>query len=178
MVAGDKVTGSKRRKLILSMLKKSNDPLSGKKLAENMGVSRQVIVQDVSLLKAKGEPIIATARGYILFKEGNDASGFTRVIAVSHGLEDTVSELYTLVDHGVTIKNVMVEHPIYGDLTGSLMIKNRHEVDEFVKDLKKSGAALLSDLTNGVHLHTIEAATEEQLKKACAQLEELGILLK
>ncbi|WP_188455189.1 transcription repressor NadR [Virgibacillus oceani] len=173
----NKVFGEERRQLILSWLMEGSDPLSGKILAERTNVSRQVIVQDVSLLKAKGEPIIATSRGYVYFKENNNSSKFTRIIAVCHLAEETADELYTLVDHGVTVQNVMVEHPIYGDITGSLMVKNRRDVDAFLNELKKTQASLLSELTEGVHLHTIEADTEKQLDEACDALYLAGYLL-
>ncbi|WP_099157619.1 transcription repressor NadR [Virgibacillus ndiopensis] len=172
-----KVLGEERRQLILSWLKESSEPLSGKILAERTNVSRQVIVQDVSLLKAKSEPIIATSRGYVYFKENNEIPKFTRIIAVCHRAEETADELYTLVDHGVTVQNVMVEHPIYGDITGSLMVKNRRDVDAFLDELKKTQAALLSELTEGVHLHTIEADTQKQLDEACGVLKSAGYLL-
>ncbi|WP_174612842.1 transcription repressor NadR [Virgibacillus ihumii] len=172
-----KILGEKRRNLILTWLKENTKPLSGTVLAKKTNVSRQVIVQDVSLLKAKGEPIIATARGYVYAAENNQSAKCTRIIAVNHRLEDTGLELNTLVDHGITVKNVMVEHPIYGDLTGSLMIKSRMDVDAFLHELKQTEASLLSKLTDGVHLHTIEADTEEQLDKACQVLRNEGILL-
>lgn len=172
-----KMLGKKRRQLILAWLKGSVDPLTGKILAEKTKVSRQVIVQDVSLLKAKGEPIIATSRGYIFFQESDKDSKFSMVIAVSHQSEDTADELYTLVDHGVTVKNVMVEHPIYGDITGSLMLKNRRDVDAFLGELKQTKAALLSHLTEGVHLHTVEADTQKQLDEVLVALKMAGYLL-
>ncbi|GAA0593483.1 transcription repressor NadR [Virgibacillus siamensis] len=177
MSEGTKILGEKRRDLILTWLKETTKPLSGTVLAKKTNVSRQVIVQDVSLLKAKGEPIMATARGYVYITENGQSAKCTRIIAVNHRLEKTGIELNTLVDHGITVKNVMVEHPIYGDLTGSLMIKSRIDVDAFLHELKQTEASLLSKLTDGVHLHTIEADTEDQLDKACAVLQTEGILL-
>ncbi|MEN1970219.1 transcription repressor NadR [Lentibacillus sp. N15] len=173
----NKVFGEERRQLILSWLKESDQPLSGKLLATKTNVSRQVIVQDVSLLKAAGEPIVATSRGYVYFQESANTKSCATVIAVCHQEVDTANELYTLVDYGVTVKNVMVEHPIYGDLTGSLMLKNRRDVDVFIRELKTKEASLLSELTGGVHLHTIEAETEQQLREAKAALRTAGYLL-
>ncbi|WP_047980425.1 transcription repressor NadR [Ornithinibacillus contaminans] len=172
-----KLFGEKRREMILAWLKSEGEPITGKELSERTHVSRQVIVQDISLLKATGEPIIATARGYVYFKENHANKKSTRVIVVSHSSEQTADELYRLVDHGVTVQNVMVEHPIYGDITGSLMLKNRKEVDVFLAELKKTGASLLSKLTEGVHLHTIEADSDEVLNEACDALREAGYLL-
>ncbi|GGK01888.1 transcriptional regulator [Lentibacillus kapialis] len=177
MAEHGKVLGEKRRSLILGWLKESDEPRSGTILAQKMNVSRQAIVQDISLLKAKGEPIIATSRGYVYYVDSGESSKFSRVIAVSHTLEETATELYTLVDHGVSVRNVMVEHPIYGDMTGSLMIKSRLDADTFLSELNESGASLLSRLTAGIHLHTIEADTENQLDKASQALKNKGILL-
>ncbi|WP_164670037.1 transcription repressor NadR [Virgibacillus doumboii] len=174
---GKKVPGEKRRNLILSLLKGSSEPVTGNTLAEYMNVSRQVIVQDVSLLKAKGIPIIATSRGYVFFLENKTASYLTKVIAVCHQSEETKDELYTLVDHGVSVRDVMVEHPVYGDITGPLMLKNRRDVEAFLDEMKQTEAALLSQLTDGVHLHTIEAETQQQLDEACEVLRMKGILL-
>jgi len=173
----NKILGEKRRSLILSWLKEESDPITGKELSTRTNVSRQVIVQDISLLKATGEPIIATARGYVYLKENNNEQKISRVIVVQHTPEQTADELYKLVDYGVTIRNVMVEHPIYGDITGSLMVKNRREVDVFLAELRKTGASLLSNLTEGVHLHTIEADSETQLDEACEALRQAGYLL-
>ncbi|SHG76921.1 transcription repressor NadR [Ornithinibacillus halophilus] len=173
----EKVLGENRRNLILSWLKESQEPLTGKLLAERTNVSRQVIVQDVSLLKAKGEPIMATSRGYVYLQDEENGALFSKIIVVSHQPEETEDELNTLVDHGVTVKNVMVEHPIYGDLTGSLMLKNRRDVQIFITELKEKKVSLLSDLTNGVHIHTIEAETKQQLDEVCEVLKAKGYLL-
>lgn len=176
-VEEQKVLGEDRRELILTWLKDSKTPLTGKNLAEKTNVSRQVIVQDISLLKARNEPIMATARGYLFLKQNEENRKMKRVIACVHERKDTAKELYTLVDRGVTVQNVMVEHPIYGDLTGSLMLQNRRDVDLFMKHLENTQASLLLTLTDGVHLHTIEADSEEQLNEACKALKKAGFLL-
>ncbi|MGC7477980.1 3H domain-containing protein, partial [Pandoraea pneumonica] len=78
----------------------------------------------------------------------------------------------------VTVKDVSVEHPIYGDITASLMHRSRRDVDQFITKLEETGASLLSKLTGGVHLHTIEADSVRQLDEACAALQQAGYLLK
>lgn len=173
----EKVLGDKRRELILSWLKTSDEPWTGQALASETHVSRQVIVQDISLLKASGEPIIATSRGYIYLNEKKEQTREKKVIAVKHSPEETSKELYTIVDYGVTVQNVIVEHPIYGDLTGSLMLKNRHDVDIFLSEVERTQASLLSGLTEGVHLHTLEADTKEQLEKVVEALKAHNIIL-
>lgn len=174
---GEKILGEKRRKLILSWLKESKEPITGSDLAKKTNVSRQVIVQDISLLKAQNEPIVATAKGYLYLHKPMDEPAYQWVIAVKHAPEDTRKELEILVDHGVTIRDVTVEHPIYGDLKGSLMISTRKEVEQFIKKVESEKATLLSELTGGVHLHTISANSEKQLKEACIELKKAGFLL-
>lgn len=173
----EKILGEKRRQLILSWLKESHEPITGNALAKKTNVSRQVIVQDISLLKAQNEPIIATAKGYLYIHQPFDEPAHQWVIAVKHAPEDTRKELEILVDHGVTVRDVTIEHPIYGDLKGSLMISNRKEVEQFIAKVESGKASLLSELTGGVHLHTISANSEKQLKEACAELKKAGFLL-
>ncbi|MDP4170334.1 MAG: transcription repressor NadR [Bacillota bacterium] len=172
-----KLLGEDRRIMLLDMLRKSNSPLTGSELAAHANVSRQVIVGDITLLKAKNEPIIATSQGYIYLKERNSEQLFERTIACSHTPEDTESELCLLVDHGVTVKDVKIEHPIYGDLTASIMVSSRHEVLQFIEKLKSSNASLLSALTDGIHLHTITASSEEALDHAELALLKAGYLI-
>lgn len=172
-----KILGEERRKYILQLLKDSNVPITGGDLAEKTNVSRQVIVGDITLLKAKNEPIIATSQGYIFLKQSSGIPMVERTIACKHRPEETETELNLIVDHGVLVKDVKIEHAIYGDLTASIMVSNRQEVKQFVKRLQTTNASLLSELTGGVHLHTISASSEKALEKAEAALKAEGILL-
>nr|WP_285876610.1 transcription repressor NadR [Fictibacillus phosphorivorans] len=172
----EKLKGDVRRTELINWLKESSEPLSGSKLAARTNVSRQVIVQDMSLLKASGEPIMATAQGYIYMKPGN-ANSYTCVVAAVHSPEETLEELYTIVDHGVTVEDVTVDHPVYGDIKASLKLSNRNDVENLITSLKETNAPLLSELTDGVHTHTLSADTKEKLDKACAALRKKGYLL-
>ena len=165
-----------RRENLFKRLKNSKSAIIGSELAEDFGVSRQVIVQDIALLRARGEKIIATSQGY-LYPE-NDKDTIKATIACIHGEDDEVEEeLMTIVNYGAKIIDVIVEHPIYGELKGMLMIKNPADVQEFVKNYKKNDASLLSSLTDGVHLHTVEALNEQVIKKIKEELKEKGYLL-
>lgn len=165
-----------RRKSLLKRLKKSESAIIGSKLADDFGVSRQVIVQDIALLRARGEKIIATSQGYLYPESDKDTIKAT--IACKHGENDEVEEeLMTIVNYGAKIIDVIVEHPIYGELKGMLMIKNPADVKEFVKNYKKSDASLLASLTDGVHLHTVEALNEQVIKKIKEELKVKGYLL-
>ncbi|MET0787267.1 MAG: transcription repressor NadR, partial [Paenisporosarcina sp.] len=139
-----KLLGEARRNKLLTLLKQSNEPLTGTDLSKIVGVSRQVIVGDMTLLKARNEPIIATSQGYVFFEKTKAKPLFERQIACIHSPEDAKDELYTLVDAGVLVKNVTIEHPVYGDLTASIQVSNRHEVDLFVQKVNETGAGFLS----------------------------------
>ncbi|MCT2537970.1 transcription repressor NadR [Aquibacillus koreensis] len=171
-----KVSGENRRNKILQWLKEKNRPITGGELATMTNVSRQVIVQDISLLKAKNEPIIATSQGYMFMAPTNNKA-YERVVACNHTREETRKELYLMVDHGVTVKNVFIEHPVYGDLEASIMVSNRSEVDHFIKQVEETKAVYLLELTNGIHLHTLEADSEEKLELAYQSLCKAGLAI-
>ncbi|WP_174732215.1 transcription repressor NadR [Mesobacillus harenae] len=172
-----KLLGEERREMILNLLKTSPAPVTGGELASQANVSRQVIVGDITLLKTKNEPIIATSQGYIYMQLQNSLHLFERTIAVCHTPDQTEEELNLLVDQGVTVKDVKIEHPVYGDLTASLMVSNRKDVKQFLYNIRNTKAALLSALTGGIHLHTISATSEQTLDEAEKALAEAGFLL-
>ena len=116
-----------RRENILNEIKKSNKPISATYLAKLFGVSRQIIVGDIALIRASGTNIIATPRGYVLDKNINES---VYTIAVKHNVEHLADELYTIVDYGAEVVDVIVEHPVYGQLSGSLHLTSRYDVDE------------------------------------------------
>ncbi|WP_087972120.1 transcription repressor NadR [Oceanobacillus rekensis] len=176
MKAEKKMSSANRQQLIITKLKDAKEPISGSDFAKETNVSRQVIVQDVSILKAKNEPIIATSQGYVYLRDNKDVLE-RRVIACKHNDEQTQEELYIIVDHGVTVKDVKVEHAVYGDLTASIRVSNRREVDHFLEKINTSGATYLSSLTDGVHLHTLEADTKDKIEAACQELKKAGILI-
>jgi uncharacterized protein len=168
--------GDKRRRRILAWMRGHGAPIRGGELAKRFRVSRQCLVQDIAILRAGGEQIFATPRGYRLPKEPNHA--YRAVLACRHGPERTEEELQILVDHGVKILDVIVEHPLYGELCGSLMIESRADVQDFLAQVKAVHASLLSTLTGGVHLHTVEASRLEMISRAKARLRARGFLLK
>jgi len=172
-----KILGEKRRELILNWLKENCQPLTGAELASKTGVSRQVIVQDISLLKARNEPIIATSQGYLYIQSQPQEQTFTRVVACYHTPEQTLEELQLIVDHGVTVKNVTIEHPVYGDLTASIMVSTRLEAEQFIKKIEETKSAFLLQLTDGTHLHTLQANSIAKLDSACKALKETGFLI-
>jgi uncharacterized protein len=172
-----KILGENRRELILNWLKNSLEPITGSELSTKTNVSRQVIVQDISLLKARNEPILATSTGYLYLRSEPTKESFTRVIVCQHPPSQTLEELTLIVDHGVTVKDVRIEHPVYGDLTASVMVSNRQEVNTFMSKINETNAAFLSELTDGTHLHTLEATSIDKLDAACQALKKANILI-
>jgi len=166
-----------RREQILNMINSQTSPISASALAKLLNVSRQVIVGDVALLRAQGEKIIATARGYII-SEFKDAHSYLGKVACCHPRENTKSELYTMVDLGATVVNVIVEHELYGEITGGLNLSSQGDVDNFMKKADISKAKLLSELTLEVHLHTIACRDKSHFERVCKALEDSGYMFK
>lgn len=172
-----KLLGDDRRAELLHILKTRGKPVTGTELARIANVSRQVIVGDITLLKAKNEPIVATAQGYMYFHNSATQQTFERIVACLHGPERTEEELNTLVDLGITVKDVTIEHPVYGDLTASIRVSSRKEVKQFLDKIAATNAAFLSELTDGIHLHTLIAPSEDLLDEAEGALTKAGMLV-
>lgn len=162
-----------RRQAILDRLRTADRPVSASSLAAELNVSRQIIVGDIALLRAGGAGISATPRGYVLPRA---TDGITRTIACRHTLEQTGTELDILVDNGCTVLDVIVEHPVYGQLTGQLHLSSRYDVGQFLQKVSRSGARPLSALTGGVHLHTILCPDEAAWHRVRAALDQAGFL--
>ncbi|OCL26619.1 transcriptional regulator [Orenia metallireducens] len=163
-----------RRRMLLNKLKKESRPMIGSDLADVFGVSRQVIVQDIALLRAQGEEILATARGYMVPQDSNMVE---KTVACKHKPEDIEEELLTVIKYGGRIRDVIVEHPIYGEIKGMLMVQNRKDLEDFLENYRGEDVKPLSTLTEGVHLHTIEALNQEVLELIEDKLREKGFLL-
>ena len=155
--------GQMRRDTIIKMLGEKGKPLSGTELAKELGVSRQVIVQDIALLRAVNKNILSTNKGYVLYDPSEEIQKARRTIAVSHSDEQTQDELYTIVDFGGKVLDVVIEHDIYGQITVDLILKSRQDVDEFIAKVAKSKAKPLKTLTGNKHFHTVEADSEQLL---------------
>lgn len=165
-----------RRQSILSEIISSKEPIKGTDLAKTFQVSRQVIVQDIALLRAAGHDIAATPQGYRSLKPAEFRTS-RRIMAMKHSPEDIYDELMSIVDLGGRILDVIIEHPLYGEFRGRLMIAAPSEVREYLDRMVREGAEPLSALTEGVHLHTIEADREEILDRIEERLRSKGYLL-
>ena len=149
-----------RRKKIINILENSTKVISGTKLAQALGVTRQIIVQDIALLKANNYDILSTNRGYILNKQ----SGLEKVLKLKHNDDEIMDELYTIVDYGGIVKDVFVYHKVYGMIRADLMIKSRHDVDLFVEQIKTGKSFPLKNITSDYHYHTILVDDDRQLE--------------
>lgn len=164
-----------RRKLIEELLIKRAEPQKGNNLAVELGVTRQVIVKDIAILRAEGINIIATPEGYMMPRENNHR--IKRVIAVSHKPDEIEDELTCIVKFGGKVEDVIIEHPLYGEIRGMLMLKNLYDVQSFMQKCKEYKAEPLSALTRGVHIHNIEAENEEAIERILSELKTRGYLI-
>ncbi len=161
-----------RRDRILKMLFGAKYPVSATSLATKFSVSRQIIVGDIALLRASGESISATPKGYVI---DNGFGGIIRTVACKHNEDRVKDELYAIVDNGANIINVIVEHKVYGQMTAEIRLSNRHDVDKFVEKLSDD-APLISALTGGIHLHTISCNDETTYSRVVDALNRRNIL--
>lgn len=166
-----------RRDTIFEIINQANSPVSASTLAKRLNVSRQVIVGDIALLRAQGRDIIATARGYMLH-ELRETGQYIGKIVSCHSPENTCEELYVIADTGAVVVNVIVEHELYGEITGQLNLKSRDDVDVFMRRVASSEVKLLSELTMGLHLHTISCRDKIHFEQVCLALDKAGYLYK
>ena len=164
----EKMDGKIRRSKIIDILQKETEPISGGTLAKLTGVSRQVIVQDITLLRT-AYPILATAKGYLLYPAAEKKC--RRTFCVKHTLEETRDELTRIVDLGGRVLDVIVEHDVYGEIRADLMLSRRKEVSEFCEKLEKSKSGPLNIIGCGTHYHTIEAENEKILDEIAKSLD-------
>ncbi|MEW5921884.1 MAG: transcription repressor NadR [Bacillota bacterium] len=167
----------KRRREILNILHKASRPLTGTELAQNFNVSRQVIVQDIAILRASGEEILASLQGYLIPAKQQE-NRVRVVVACRHTREQIEDELGIVVDFGGRALDVIVEHPVYGELRGNLMIASRYDLKLFLESLDKTAANPLLALTGGIHLHTLEAPGQTVMEEITAALHKAGYLVK
>lgn len=164
--------GAERRMMIFQTLKTAGEPISGNSFARQFGVSRQVIVQDIALLRAEGNDIVSTSSGYLL-SEHYKAS---RVFKVHHDDEHIEKELTMMVDLGGKVKDVFVSHKVYGLLRVDLNLGSRADIERYLESIKSGNSVPLLNLTSGYHYHTVLAENELILDAIQAKLEEYGFL--
>lgn len=168
--------GRERRERIIEILMNTRTPVSGTELAKALGVSRQIIVQDIALLRARNREIISTNKGYLLFNSlGND--GTQTVIMVKHNSDEVYDEFATIVELGGRILDVSVDHDYYGQIQIDLVINDLNDAMEFVQKMKESTSQPLKCLTGDIHYHTIAAPSEKVLQLIRNELKQKGYLM-
>ncbi len=166
---------AERRKKIADILRNSDKPVSGTKLGELTGVSRQIIVSDINALKNSGFGIISTARGYVLERMPR-GHRYKRMVKVYHTEERLLEELYIMVDNGAEVDEVIVNHKTYGIIRASLGVKCRRDADKFKERIDSGKSTPLSGVTSGYHFHTLTSESVENLDIVCKKLEEAGFI--
>ena len=158
---------AERRKAIVNLLLTSQEPISGSELARKFNISRQIIVQDITVLKGSGYDILSTHNGYIIQKSPLKE----RVFKVHHTTEQTEDELTTIVSLGGTVVDVFVWHKVYGKMVAPLNIFSPMHVKQFIEGVRSGKSTELMNITGGYHYHTVRAESEEILDKIANALE-------
>ena len=171
------MNAAERRTKISHLLAGADKPVSATVLAAQCGVSRQIIVGDIALLRAGGLAVLATPRGYILENASAAPAYAERSVVCRHEQDRLLEELYTVVDLGGALIDVTVEHSGYGQICAPLHIFSRYDADAFDRKIRQPGAKPLCDLTGGIHLHTLRAADEDTLDRVVQGLKDKGFLL-
>ena len=168
------MNAAQRREAIQERLSGATAPVSASTLAAQLGVSRQIVVGDVALLRAGGAQIDATPRGYQLHPA---QKGYVGILACVHSTEEEMrTELYTIVDQGGIVVDAAVENSLYGELRGNLNLASRYDVDLFIQQAADTPECLLSRMTGGVHLHTLRCPDEASFHRVEAALDAKGLL--
>lgn len=171
----DLMNSDARRDKIDRLLDASEAPIKGSILAKKTGVTRQIIVKDIAILRAQGKSIISTSEGYMKLK--GQKYPFKKVLAVCHNADEIADELNVIVKCGGIIEDVIVEHELYGEIRGMLMLKTTDDVKKFIDKIEKSKSEPLMTLTGGVHLHTISAESNEIIKSIEEELKKKNYLI-
>ena len=166
-----------RRKQLLTLLKESSSAINGQQLADHFHVTRQIIVQDIAILRADGEEIISTNRGYI-HSASKQPQQMHRLFKVKHTIDDIEDELVAIVDNGGRVQNTLIDHPVYGEIETLLKLSCRRDVQHFLEQVEHSDFRPLSELTDGIHYHLVEAETQQDLHYIEEALDQLGYLVK
>ena len=169
------MNSEQRREKIISVLQMSDKPIIATRFANEFSVTRQIIVADIALLRASGHPIRAEHKGYIL--EKSDSTDTIKRIVVKHGKNEVTEELYTIVDNGGKVIDVIVQHSVYGKIVAELNLSSRYDVDRFVNHIQETDAKPLLLLTEGLHIHTVAVKDEDSFQNILKQLKALRILV-
>ena len=170
------MTGEQRREAIRRMLLDAHEPMTGTAMANALHVSRQVIVQDIALMRAEQLPIVSTNKGYLLRSDALLPSQPKRVFFVRHTTEQVLEEFMTVIELGGRILDVSVEHELYGPIRADLLIENARDAADFAERLDQCRDNPLKVLTDDCHYHTVSAPSEKLLDLIEKELRSRGFL--
>ena len=170
------MTGEERRANILKRLQETDTPLSGTALAKEFHVSRQIIVQDIALMRAENNGIVSTNKGYLLRSQKTENTQPKRVFFVKHATEQVLEEFKIILELGGKILDVAVEHEIYGQICVDLLIETESDAEEFHNKLISCRDNPLKVLTDDCHYHTVCAPSEKLLDLIEEELRRKGFL--
>ena len=171
------MTGEERRDKILQLLKEQGAPMTGAALARKFRVSRQVIVQDIALMRAENNAILSTNKGYVFRSEAASPAQPMRVFYVRHETDQVLEEFMTVLELGGKVLDVAVEHALYGQIRVDLLIESIADAQDFVKKLSRCKDNPLKALTGDCHYHTVAAPSEKLLDLIEQELQSKGFLV-
>ncbi len=162
-----------RRAEILSLIGNSQNPVAANFLSEKYSVSRQVIVQDIAILRAQGYGVISTNRGYVL------GSGLRaeRVFKCRHTLQELVDESEIIISRGGKVEDITVNHRVYGKISARLELSTLRHAEELYRSLVSGASKPLMSVTDGYHYHTVSGENEQTLDQIECALREKGYLI-
>lgn len=165
--------GQARRKKIIEIIQKSDKPVSGTALANQLEVSRQVVVTDIALIRANGIDVVSTNKGYVI----TNTNKYKRIVKSRHTDDQILDELFAIVDNGGVAENIIINHRYYNRLEAPLNVSSRREAKEFMEAIKSGKSKSLSSATSGYHYHVISADSEAVLDDIEAELKTKGFWL-
>lgn len=181
-----------RRASLLDALRSADAPVSGGQLANTLNVSRQIIVQDIALLREAGANIVATTKGYVLANTAQTTAQAmaqnaaeqpaaaldepARTFKLHHEVEQTREELQTIIALGGRVHNVSISHRAYGRITAPLEIADQADIERFINDIESGKSSPLSTATSGYHYHLVSAPSTEALEAIGRALADKGFL--
>ena len=164
---------AERRKAIVNLLLVAKEPISGGELAQRFDISRQIIVQDITVLKGMGYDILSTNQGYIMRR----SPLAERVFKVRHTTAETEDELSCIVGLGGTVVDVFVWHKVYGKIEAMLNIFSPMHIKQFLEGVRTGQSTELMHITGGYHYHTVRADSEAALDRIEAALAERNYIV-
>ena len=170
------MTGEERRLGILNKLQETDTPLSGTALAKAFHVSRQIIVQDIALMRAENRSIVSTNKGYLLRTQKDANTQPKRVFFVKHHNDQVFDEFKTILELGGKVLDVAVEHELYGQIRVELLIETKADAADFHERLLACRDNPLKVLTDDCHYHTVAAPSERLLDYIEEDLRRKGYL--